>query len=185
MVDGVRRALLIMDCQKGAADQAFAASAVQAAAVALQAARRAKLLVAFTKIDFLPAYADVSPANKTFSAIKAHGLFAPGTGTVVPQLEPSSDEVVFTKDRFNAFCGNALRGFLRAQSVTHLVLAGISTSGVVLSTFADTIDRDFDVTILSDACADSDGELHAALMTKLFPRSATVLTTNDWAASLV
>lgn len=184
MADQIRRALLLLDCQEGAADQPFASSAVQAAAQALQAARHAKLLVAFTKIDFLPAYADVAGSNKTFSAIKTHHLFAPGTSTIVAPLQPVAGEFVFTKDRFNAFCGNALSELLRGQGISHLVLAGVSTSGVVLSTFADTIDRDFDVTILSDACADSDKDLHDTLMSKLFPRSATVLPVKDWATSL-
>ncbi len=184
MAVNIRSALLIMDCQKGAADQPFAISAVDAATRALQEARRAKMLAVFTKIDFLPDYADVSPLNRTFSAIKAHGLFAPGTNSIVASLEPAAGEPVLTKDRFNAFCGNALAELLRGQGISHLVLAGISTSGVVLSTFADAIDRDFDVTILSDCCADPDAELHTTLVTKLFPRSATVLTAKAWANSL-
>ena len=184
MQDNSNTILLLMDCQVGAADKPYAANAVKEAANALQAARAAKVLTGFTKIDFLPNYADVAPTNKTFSAIKAHGLFAPGTSTVMPELTPAAGEFVFNKDRFSPFYTNALNELIRAKSVGRLVLLGFSTSGVVLSAFTEAIDRDFEVTILSDACADPDTDLHSALVTKLFPRSATLSTVKDWAASL-
>ena len=37
-------------------------------------------------------------------------------------------------------------------------------------------DEDYSLTILSDACADPEASLHEELMTNLFPRSATVLS---------
>jgi nicotinamidase-related amidase len=40
------------------------------------------------------------------------------------------------------------------DTVRHLVMAGVATSGVVLSTFTLATDEDYTITILSDACAD-------------------------------
>jgi hypothetical protein len=55
---------------------------------------------------------------------------------------------------------------------------------VILSTFTLAADDDYSITILSDACADPKASLHEGLMTNLFPRSATVLTVDQWIASL-
>lgn len=56
------------------------------------------------------------------------------------------------------------------------ILAGISTSGVVLSTVRDAADRDYRLYVLEDATADPDVEIHAALTTKVFPRQADVIS---------
>jgi nicotinamidase-related amidase len=73
---------------------------------------------------------------------------------------------------------------LRAQGVQHLVLAGIATSGVVLSTLRQAADLDYRLTVLSDGCLDGDPEVHRVLLEKVFPRQAGVTTIADWAASL-
>ena len=89
------------------------------------------------------------------------------------------------KDRFCAFSGNDLKEVLRSGGIKHLVMAGVATSGVILSTFTLAADEDYGITtILSDACADPKASLHEELMTNLFPRSATVLTVDQWIASL-
>jgi nicotinamidase-related amidase len=67
---------------------------------------------------------------------------------------------------------------------TSLVLAGIATSGVVLSTLRMAADLDFGLTVLSDACADGYPEVHRVLLEKVFPRQADVVTTAEWIASL-
>jgi len=43
--------------------------------------------------------------------------------------------------------------------VTRLVLTGIATSGVVLSTLREAADRDYELTVLADGCADADQEV--------------------------
>ena len=64
------------------------------------------------------------------------------------------------------------------------MLTGIATSGVVLSTLRQAADLDFELTVLSDACADRDDEVHRVLTEKVFPRQALVTTVADWASSL-
>jgi nicotinamidase-related amidase len=87
-------------------------------------------------------------------------------------------------DRFCAFSGNDLKEVLRSEGIKHLVMAGVATSGVILSTFTLAADEDYSMTILSDACADHRASLHEELMMNLFPSSATVLTVDQWIASL-
>ena len=73
---------------------------------------------------------------------------------------------------------------LRAQAIDELVLCGIATSGVVLSTLRAAADLDYGLTVLRDACADSDDEVHRVLVEKVFPRQAEVVDVADWVAGL-
>jgi len=64
--------------------------------------------------------------------------------------------------------------------VRTLVLAGIATSGVVLSTLRQAADLDYGLVVLRDACADADEEVHRVLLDKVFARQADVLTVDEW-----
>jgi nicotinamidase-related amidase len=66
---------------------------------------------------------------------------------------------------------------LRAKDIDTLVLFGIITSGVVLSTALEAMDQDYRVLIVRDACADSDPELHACLLDRLLAKRTDVVTT--------
>jgi nicotinamidase-related amidase len=177
-------ALLILDFQVGIGDQLYAKSAAQRAADALQAGRAAGLPVLFSKVKFRVGYRDIADSNKAFALIKMKNLFPPDASKLISILEPGRDEIVVDKDRYCAFSGNDLKEVLRAGGTKHLVMAGVATSGVVLSTFTLAADEDYSITILSDACADPKTSLHEELMTNLFPRSASILTVDQWIASL-
>jgi len=77
-----------------------------------------------------------------------------------------------------------LKEVLRSGGIKHLVMAGVATSSVIPVDIYAGADEDYSITILSDACADPKASLHEELMTNLFPRSATVLTVDQWIASL-
>ena len=178
-----KSALMICEFQAGIGDQAYAKQAAPRAAAALAAARKARMLVVFSRVAFQPGYTDISPRNQAFAVYKEKDMLPPKASHLISLFEPDADEIVVTKDRFNAFSGNALEVILRSQGVTHLVMAGVSTSGVILSTFCLAADKDYGMTILSDACADPKASLHEELMTNLFPRSANVLPVNSWIES--
>ena len=84
------------------------------------------------------------------------------------------------KRRVSAFTGSGLDVVLRAQAIDHLILTGIATSGVVLSTLRQAADADFRLTVLKDACLDVDAEVHRVLTEKVFPRQAEVLSVAEW-----
>ncbi|WP_370418006.1 isochorismatase family protein [Streptomyces sp. QH1-20] len=67
----------------------------------------------------------------------------------------------------------------RARRIDSLVLTGIATSAVVLSTLCQANDLDFGLTVLSDACPDTDPEVHRVLIERLFPQWADVVTVDD------
>jgi nicotinamidase-related amidase len=65
---------------------------------------------------------------------------------------------------------------LRDRAIATLILAGVSTRGVVLSTVRDAADRDYEVFVLADATADPEPGVHGLLVERIFPRQAHVIT---------
>ena len=102
----------------------------------------------------------------------------------IPVLTLTETDVVVARPRVSAFTGSDLEIILRALNVDHLVLTGISTSGVVLSTLREAVDKDYRLTVLSDLCADRDEEVHRVLTEKVFPRHADVLSSTEWLSAL-
>ena len=88
------------------------------------------------------------------------------------------------KVRVGAFGTTDLDEQLRARGVDTLVLAGISTSGVLLSTVRDGYDRDYRLLVLADASADPEPGVHEFLTETLFPRQAEVIEVADLQALL-
>jgi len=183
----VTTALLLMDFQAGIAGRA-PATVVDAARRALDAARGHGVPVVFVRVAFRDGLPEVASRNKAFGAIRgsehaAQMLEASPATQLVEALAPLPGEPVVVKRRVGAFASD-LGIVLRGLEATDLVLAGISTSGVVLSTVRDAADRDFGLAVLADACFDGDEEVHRVLTEKVFPRQATVTTADEWAASL-
>ena len=181
-------ALLIMDVQQGIVAR-FAGDGdgyLGRLAIAIGAARAADVMVGYVTVGFRPGYPEVSERNKTFAAIAGTGRFTDGDpGARIPgAVAPAPGEVVVTKRRVSAFAGSDLDVLLRARGIDHLVLAGIATSGVVLSTLRQAADLDYRLTVLGDGCLDADPEVHQVLLGKLFPRQAEVTSVAEWAAGL-
>ncbi|WP_210602774.1 cysteine hydrolase family protein [Brevibacterium oceani] len=181
-------ALLLMDFQAGIAGRPGFEPAVDAAERALAAARDAGMPVVFVRVAFRPGCPEIAESNLSFSAAKERGddamsLDAPAT-QIIDRLSPRDDEAVVVKKRISAFAGSDLEVLLRGLGVDSLVLGGISTSGVVLSTVRRAADLDFRLTVLADACADPDAEVHRVLTEKVFSRQALVTSVADWAATL-
>jgi nicotinamidase-related amidase len=145
---------------------------------AVSAAHESRIQVIYVVVGFRPGFPEVSARNKMFGGIKeaaASTLLNPR-----PVLDPAEDDIVVTKRRVSAFSGSDLEVILRAENIQRLVLTGIATSGVVLSTVREASDKDFQLTVLSDLCADSDAGVHAMLLERIFPRQAEVMTSEEW-----
>ncbi len=79
------------------------------------------------------------------------------------------------KTRVGPFGTTDLDTQLRDRGLDTLLLAGISTSGVVLSAVRDGHDRDYRLIVISDLCADPEPDIHAFLVERIFPRQAEVI----------
>lgn len=149
------------------------------------AARDAGVPVIYIVVGFRPGAPEVNPRNKMFASVVARIAEADPHATAIHQdVAPQDDDVVVIKRRVSAFAGSDLNMLLRAQDIDHLVLTGVATSGVVLSTLRQAADLDYELTVLADCCLDRDPEVHRVLTEKVFPSQAEVTTAENWAAGL-
>jgi nicotinamidase-related amidase len=154
---------------------------------ALARARAAGLTVAHVRVAFAEDdYGRIPSANKMFAPVAV----ARYLGAESPEaqfdhrLAPAGAEIVARKTRVGVFSTTDVHEQLQARGVGSLVVAGVSTSGVVLSTVRAAADLDYQVFVLADACADHDPEVHAFLVERVFPTQATVLSTAEFVAAL-
>jgi nicotinamidase-related amidase len=180
-------ALLVMDVQRVVVDRYPDPDYLPRLREATEAARAARLPIIYVVVGFRPNYPEISARNKMFGALVLGGRM-PASSDEAPQIHPDlaprPEDVVVTKRRVSAFAGSDLEIVLRAGEIDHLVLTGIATSGVVLSTLRQAADLDFGLTVLADGCLDADPEVHRVLTEKVFPSQADVTTVADWAANL-
>lgn len=182
-------ALLVMDVQNAIVGRfAENGKALLPFQKAVEAARRHAIPVIFVRIAFREGFPEVSPRNKTFSRISeaGWGAMTPSDRTtqIHESVQPQPGEPIVTKLRVSAFAGSDLEVILRARQIDTLIISGISTSGVVLSTLREAADKDYALTVLSDACLDADPEVHRVLIEKVFPRQADVMTVDAWTDTL-
>jgi nicotinamidase-related amidase len=184
-IDPARTALLGMDLQAGIVsiyvkDQELLARA----ATVLQRAHASGLRIIHMQVSFRLNLPEVSSRNLLFAAIKSspqhQRLFQGPAGAIHSAVAPQADDIVITKHRVSAFTGTDLEMILRANDIETLVLFGIATSGVVLSTLLQAADADYRLVVIKDCCADVDLELHNSLLDKLFPKCAQVFTASQF-----
>lgn len=149
----------------------------------IKAARDRGLRIIHVQFGFRPGLPEIDARNPFLGAIKSspqwQKVFEGPAGAIHADVAPLSGEVVITKHRVSAFCGTDLEMILRANEIDTLILFGIATSGVVLSTLLDASDADYRLYVVKDCCTDQDAELHSCLVDKLFARRATVLSAPD------
>jgi nicotinamidase-related amidase len=185
-IDPSSTALLVMDYQPAILGRLADTEALLGrAARAIGLARGAGLHVGYVRVAFEPTDIARVPATNAIFAQAAAAMPADAPHTQFHErVAPHPGDIVVRKTRVGAFSTTDLDAQLRARKVTTLALAGISTSGVILSTVCDGADRDYRLIVLSDGCADSDAEVHRVLLTKVFARRAEVITIEDFARRL-
>jgi nicotinamidase-related amidase len=186
--DPKHTALLVMDYQNGIVDQIPDTEALlDRVTTAIDNTRKRGGHIGWVRVAFTDADFDAVPETSIFAAMTS-GERRPAMHNDAPttqihaRLKPEPGDIMVRKTRVGAFSTTDLDQQLRARGITTLVLAGLSTSGVVLSTVREAMDRDYRIVVLRDACADRDTETHDFLTRKLFPGRAQVTTVADlWA----
>jgi nicotinamidase-related amidase len=180
-IDPQRSALLVMDYQEaivGMIDDSDALVARAVGAIDLVRARGGH--VGYVRVAFTDADLQSIPPTSRMGARIASGPEAfmddSGATQIDARVAPRDGDMIVRKTRVGAFSTTDLAQQLADREIDTLILAGISTSGVVLSTVRDASDRDYALYVLSDATADRDASVHACLMEQVFPRQADVIT---------
>ena len=183
-LDPKKTALLTLDFQKGILGFARGADAIiPHASRAVEFGRQKQFLIIHVGLGFSEGHPEIPETESRFKRAKDNNLFVMGS----PSAEIHSSiarpqELVVYKQRVGAFSENQLHLILRARGIENLVLFGISTSGITLSTLRRASDLDFRCVVLKDACFDADPEVHRVLTEKVFPTQATVLTVDAFIA---
>jgi len=180
-------ALLVMDLQPGILGR-YATTDEYLTRVnrAIAGARQARIRVIYVTVSFRAGRPEVSQRNKMFSSGATNTGFVTGdpSTAVHPAVAPAAGDVHVIKRRVSAFAGSDLDVVLRAGNIDTLVLCGVATSGVVLSTLRQAADLDYRLFVLSDGCLDQDAEVHRVLTEKVFVRQADVTTIDQWVGGL-
>lgn len=185
--DRQRTALLVMDLQADIVgmlgDQAQAL--LDRTAPLITAARAAGVPVIYVVLGFRPGYPEVSANNVGFAAIRGTDRFLGTPGADIPAVvAPKDGDLIVIKHRVSAFHGTDLDMILRAKGIDTLLLTGIATSGIVLSTVCHAADADYRIAIARDCVADRDDEVHRVLLDKVFARRAAIVTAAEAIAAL-
>ncbi|KAF4452169.1 isochorismatase hydrolase [Fusarium austroafricanum] len=106
----------------------------------------------------------------------------------VEQPEPAElrsddkSELIFYRvpGHISALKSPGLLEYLKEKGIKSLVLTGLSTSGCVLRTAVTATDAEFATTVISDACADGDQELHKAILDKIIPSRGHVKSSAEF-----
>lgn len=183
MTDWPATALLLCDLQNdflhpdGAYGRAGLANADLAAVVPrlrplVDAVRRAGGWIVSTHFTLVPGRGGepfISPHLRRLRPFLKRGDFAPGSWgqALVAELAPA--DIAVEKVAFSAFYMSRLEWVLARAGVRRLLVGGIVTNGGVASTVRDAHVREFEVTLLHDACAAFDRQVHETAVAALRP----------------
>ncbi|MDR3022476.1 isochorismatase family cysteine hydrolase [Chryseobacterium sp.] len=182
-MEKTKTALLVMDMQSSIlSNLQDTEQLVLNVKKAIKTARTRQIPVIYVTVGFRQEMPEISAKNKIFSGLKQHMADVDMKEWIAihPDLIPEEQDIVITKRRISAFTGSDLEVVLRGMDIQDLILTGVSTSGVVLSTLREAADKDYQLTVIEDCCKDGDEEVHEVLMRKVFPRQADVIKVNDW-----
>jgi nicotinamidase-related amidase len=177
-IDPTRTALLVMDYQNGIMGRVSDGDGLLTAArETIELVRGRGGEIGYVRVGFADGEAPTGAMGSRIGAEAARTTFhadAPAT-QIHDDIAPQDGDIVVRKIRVGPFLTTDLDAQLRGRGLDTLLLAGISTSGVVLSTVRDGHDRDYRLIVISDLCADPEPDVHEFLVRRIFPRQAEVI----------
>lgn len=132
----------------------------------LSGARAAGAAVVSVRVAFRPDHADVLQNAKIFRDVVRLGAMTEGSWGVdfLDGLGPNPGEFVVAHNRIGAFHGSNLADTLKVLGATRLIVAGVATSSVVVTTVGQAVDLGYEVIVAHDACSAARAEMHAAAL---------------------
>jgi nicotinamidase-related amidase len=184
-----RKALLVLDfineivhpdgkyAKDGYLEQITSRRTLENAAAAIERSRELGFPVIYIVVGFSENYAEWPDHSPVFNLAKSDGRIILGTWAtqIHNDLAPEKYEQVVVKNRISPFFQTNLDLLLKKFNVDTLLLTGVSTEFVILSTAMSAHDRDYKVIVLEDAVASSHDKFHQAALT-ILARIATIST---------
>lgn len=130
------------------------------------AGRAAGVPIIHVRHAYRPDYADLPKNMPMLRSMEKNEMLKDGTwGAEIHQdVAPQGQDIVIRKTRVSSFYASELEAILAAQEITHLVLTGIATDGVVEGTARDGADRGYYIIIPEDTCATMSEEAHNSVL---------------------
>lgn len=146
----------------------------------LEHARSQQWEIFHISIGFSDDYSDCPALSPMFSGAKKENALKLKSwgGDFADFIIPKENEIQLTKQRVSAFFNTELASLLEKFQIEHLVIAGCSTDLSVQSTVRDAHDRDFQVTVVIDACAAANDADHINSI-PLFNKISHVVQVNE------
>jgi nicotinamidase-related amidase len=101
----------------------------------------------------------------------------PNWTELVPQLQAADGDHLVTKKSWDSFHGTLLDDYLRSESISQVVIAGIATSIGVESTARSAHAHGYNVTLATDGMTDLDADSHRNAVERIFPKLGETGTT--------
>lgn len=135
----------------------------------IEHARKKEISVIFVKVGFSPSYYELPAHSPFFSKLKGLDALKLGAwGTEFHEkLNYGKNDIVVIKHRVSAFYATDLETILRSKQIDSLIICGVSTNMAVELTAREAHDRDYEVTIIADACGAANQQLHEQSLTIL------------------
>jgi nicotinamidase-related amidase len=111
--------------------------------------------------------------NRLVSNLTATGRFREPKPVAGLGIAPGDS--LYSCPRVNVFFGTSLHADLQAQGIDTLVMAGVTSSGVVLSSLSWASDADYRIHLVRSCCHDPDNEVHEGLFRTGFATRAIII----------
>jgi nicotinamidase-related amidase len=180
-IDPTRTALLVMDYQQGTLGRLPEADALLTRAQeTIELLRFRDVTIGYVRVGFADGERPGGRMGKLITPEILPMLHADAPATQIhDRIAPQDGDIVVRKVRVGPFGTTDLDEQLQARGIDTLVLAGLTTSGVVLSAVRDGHDRDYRLIVVSDLTADPEPDLQEFLISRVIPRQADVITAAD------
>ena len=137
------------------AEQVLTHSTIEAANRTLAWARKSNHLIIQVKVGFDAHYHAQPKRSPMFGKANEYGaLNLQAWGTKFHEkLDVQDNDMIIVKPRVSPFYGTPLDAVLRANRVEKLIICGVSTTWAIQACVREAHDRDYELTIIEDACA--------------------------------
>jgi|AntAceMinimDraft_5_1070358.scaffolds.fasta_scaffold00328_6 nicotinamidase-related amidase len=135
----------------------------------LLTARSNHWLICHVRIGFEPDYSDYPENSPLFGAAKQYNALnkAEWGYEFIDYAKPLANEPVIAKSRVSAFFNTDLETILQEHAISNIFICGCSTDLAVQAVVRDAHDRDYAVTVVSDACAAATDVDHTSSLSTL------------------
>jgi nicotinamidase-related amidase len=179
-----KSALVLIDLQKGIMGLPTAhptQNVLEKSIKLIKAFRSKNLPIVFVNVNPLgakwtQARVEQSTAPKGEEAIEQARIAMEQSGffDLVPQLDVQPDDILITKNTWNAFYNTPLHEILQKLQITGIVMAGVATSIGVEGTARNASEHGYNITFAEDAMTDMHLSAHENSLKTIFPRIGEV-----------